>query len=223
VGVASTSHVNGLRYRYLLGTILLSFLIIIAIPAQFIGAPLRVVVLGGLLQMTLRMRRRAGSWARPAWILSAILLVATVIAALTGSAKVLGVIAESSTVVLVGAAIGVLATTLQASKVVDGSVVRGVLSVYLLLALLFAAIDELGATLTSHYLHGVSAATASDTLYFSVITITTVGYGDITPGNNLAQAVAASEALVGQLYLVSVVAVVVSRYRAPDRSTDGEA
>jgi hypothetical protein len=203
----------GLRYRYLLGTILLAFLIVIAIP-QFVGAPLRIVVLAGLLQMTLRMRRRSGSWARPAWILSAILLAATLVAALTASAKVLTIIAQGSSILLVGAAIFVLATTLQASKVVDGSVVRGVLSVYLLIALLFAAIDELGSTLTSHYLHGVSMATASNTLYFSIITITTVGYGDITPGNAPAQAVAGAEALIGQLYLVSVVAVVVSRYRS---------
>jgi hypothetical protein len=222
--VASTSQspqAIGLRYRYLLGTILLVFLLIIAIPADFVGAPLRIVVLAGLLQMTLRMRRRSGKFARPAAILSALLLIATALAALFGSPKVLAVIAQSATVLLVAAAIAVLADTLRQSKVVNGSVVRGVLSVYLLIALLFAAIDELGANLTSHYLHGVMHATASNTLYFSIITITTVGYGDITPGNSFAQAIAAAEALVGQLYLVSVVAVVVSRYRSTDKTAQG--
>ncbi|HEY7174432.1 MAG TPA: potassium channel family protein, partial [Micromonosporaceae bacterium] len=52
----------------------------------------------------------------------------------------------------------------------------------------------------------------SDTLYFSLITLTTVGYGDIVPVANVARAVASIEALVGQLYLVSVVAAVVSRF-----------
>jgi Ion channel len=216
--MASTSREVGLRYRYLLGTILLVFLIIIAVPSQTLTAPLRVLVLAGLLQMTIRMRRRSGRLARPAWVVSAILLVVTLVAVVTASPKVVTAIAQASTVLLVAASIFVLGNTLMATSVVDGSVVRGVLSVYLLIALLFGAINELGATLSTHYLHGVSTATASNTLYFSIITITTVGYGDITPGNAIAQAVAAAEALIGQLYLVSIVAVVVSRYRSARNS-----
>jgi hypothetical protein len=209
----------GLRYQYLLGTILLAFLIIIAVPTQTLAAPLRILVLGGLLQMTLRLRRRNGRFSGPAWVLAAILLGGTVVASVFAPQKVFAVIGESSTIVLVATSIFVLATTLAAAKVVNTSVVRGVLSVYLLIALLFAAIIELGSTVTAHYLHGVSETTASNALYFSVITITTVGYGDITPGNALAQAMSAAEALIGQLYLVSIVAVVIARYRSVDRAS----
>ena len=212
---------KAIGYRYLLGTIMLSFLIIILIPSQLVGGPLRIAILGWLLQLALHTRRRAGRLTWPARILAGALLVATIVAAATGSARILAAITQAATIVLVAASIAVLSNTLMASKVVDGSVVRGVLSIYLLLALLFAAIHEFGATVTTHYLHGVDAATPSDTLYFSVITITTVGFGDITPGNALAQAVSPTEALVGQLYLVSVVAVVVSRYRSgskPDQT-----
>jgi voltage-gated potassium channel Kch len=45
--------------------------------------------------------------------------------------------------------------------------------------------------------------------YFSFITLTTVGYGDLTPGTELGQLLASLEALTGQLFLVSVVALVV--------------
>jgi hypothetical protein len=117
----------GLRYRYLLGTILLTFLIIIAVPSQTFGAPLRVFVLGGLLQITLRMRRRTGRLGRPAWVLTAALLAATVVA----SAQVFSVIAQDSAIVLVASSILVLAATLSAAAAVDSSVMRGVLSVYL--------------------------------------------------------------------------------------------
>jgi hypothetical protein len=44
-----------------------------------------------------------------------------------------------------------------------------------------------------------------------------VGYGDITPASEAARSVAVTEALVGQLYLVSVVAGVVGGWRAAER------
>jgi voltage-gated potassium channel Kch len=46
-------------------------------------------------------------------------------------------------------------------------------------------------------------------LYFSYITLTTVGYGDLTAGSSLGRMLAVIEALVGQLYLVTIVALVV--------------
>jgi hypothetical protein len=42
--------------------------------------------------------------------------------------------------------------------------------------------------------------------YFSLVTITTLGYGDIVPTTGLASSLATLEAVVGQLYLVTTVA-----------------
>ncbi len=50
-------------------------------------------------------------------------------------------------------------------------------------------------------------------LYYSYITLTTVGYGDYTLVSNLGHMLAIIEALAGQLYLVTVVALLVSRIR----------
>jgi Ion channel len=55
--------------------------------------------------------------------------------------------------------------------------------------------------------------TRSLRLYFSFVTLGTLGYGDYTPANELGRTLAVVEALVGQLYLVTVVAVLVSRMR----------
>jgi voltage-gated potassium channel len=49
-------------------------------------------------------------------------------------------------------------------------------------------------------------------LYFSLVTITTVGYGDITPVTRVARAFANLEAVVGQLYLVILVSWLVGMY-----------
>ena len=48
--------------------------------------------------------------------------------------------------------------------------------------------------------------------YYSFVTITTLGYGDITPGTEVAKAFSALEAVVGQLYLVVAVAWLVGMY-----------
>ena len=50
-------------------------------------------------------------------------------------------------------------------------------------------------------------------LYYSFVTLATVGYGDYTAASNLGHALSVSEALLGQLYLVTIVGVLVGRMR----------
>jgi voltage-gated potassium channel Kch len=50
--------------------------------------------------------------------------------------------------------------------------------------------------------------------YFSTITLTTVGFGDIVPVTSLARLVTGMQAIVGQIYLAVVVATLVSRVAA---------
>jgi hypothetical protein len=87
----------------------------------------------------------------------------------------------------------------------------GVLCIYLLMGMLYAflygSIDRLGG---DPFFVGGAPASASNCLYFSFTTMTTVGYGDLTARSNLGHTVAVSEALIGQIYLVTVVAVLVS-------------
>jgi hypothetical protein len=55
-------------------------------------------------------------------------------------------------------------------------------------------------------------------MYFSFITIASVGYGDLTPQGGLGRALAVTEALFGEIYLVTAVAALVGnigRARAP--------
>jgi len=56
----------------------------------------------------------------------------------------------------------------------------------------------------------------SEFLYLSLITLTTVGYGDVLPMTAVARRIAALEAVVGQLYLAILIARLVS-LRAPDQ------
>ena len=53
------------------------------------------------------------------------------------------------------------------------------------------------------------------TMYFSLVTLTTLGYGDIAPATPIAQRLAALEAVAGVLYVAVVVSRLVAAYRGP--------
>lgn len=56
-----------------------------------------------------------------------------------------------------------------------------------------------------------------DYLYFSFVTITTVGYGDLTAGTSTGRVLVTFEALIGQIFLVTLVARLVSMYGTSQR------
>ncbi len=51
-------------------------------------------------------------------------------------------------------------------------------------------------------------------MYFSLVAITTLGYGDLAPVGEVARAAAAGAAVLGQIYLVFIVARLVALYTA---------
>ena len=53
----------------------------------------------------------------------------------------------------------------------------------------------------------------SDDLFFSFVTLTTTGYGNLVPAGNPGQTLAVFEALVGQIFLVTAIGKVVSAWR----------
>jgi len=57
-----------------------------------------------------------------------------------------------------------------------------------------------------------SAASTVNSIYYSLVTITTLGYGDITPITSVAKVCSTLEAVIGQLYLVITVAWLVGIY-----------
>jgi hypothetical protein len=92
--------------------------------------------------------------------------------------------------------------------------VMGVLSLYLLVGMLFGflygAIDRFG---DNPLFTTGELATVSECLYFSFTTLTTVGYGDLVTSGDLGHTLAVLEALTGQIYLVTVVSLIVGNLR----------
>ncbi len=93
--------------------------------------------------------------------------------------------------------------------------VMGALTVYLLAGLIFAfGYGVMDAIAGSPVLSHIGGDKHAEEVYFSFITLTTVGYGDIAPVARAARMTSVFEALFGQLYLVTIVAVIVSNVGA---------
>ena len=96
----------------------------------------------------------------------------------------------------------------------DVDTIRAAVCVFLLMgllwAMLYAAIgrlEPLAFSTSSGVPPGMGNAAGSSTaIYFSFVTLTTLGYGDITPVTAAARTAAVLEALTGQVYLVVLVA-----------------
>jgi voltage-gated potassium channel Kch len=87
--------------------------------------------------------------------------------------------------------------------------VMGGVAAYALIAFVMAAVFHSLQFLTgTAALDGVVAT--GDYVYFSFVTLTTVGYGDITPATELAKRLAVVEAFVGQVFLIVLVARLVT-------------
>lgn len=109
------------------------------------------------------------------------------------------------------AAVAAVARRLREFRTVSMQMVLGLLTIYLLIGLFFAYVDLAVAVLLGGFFVSGPVRLSSH-VYFSYVTLATVGYGDFTPAEGLPQALAVLEALIGQLYLVSVVALAVGRF-----------
>jgi len=112
--------------------------------------------------------------------------------------------------ILVTATLPITLQRILRQRRVTYETVLGALCTYVLLGLLFAfaylAVDELaGPFFTQPGPHG-----QSEYLYFSFVTLTTLGFGDLSPDVGLPQALTVFEALTGQVFLVTMVARLVT-------------
>ncbi len=99
--------------------------------------------------------------------------------------------------------------------------VMGALCLYVLGGLFFAAVYRaLDLFAGGGFFVQMASARSVDFVYFSFVTLATLGYGDLTPAADLGRMLAITQTMLGQLYLVGIVAVLVSnlgRARGPRR------
>jgi hypothetical protein len=114
--------------------------------------------------------------------------------------------AATEAIVCVLLAIVVLTTVLRAGTITRRQI-QGAVAAYLLLAIAWAAAYEWMSLHDPSAFTGAGTSVAHPWTYYSLVTLTTMGYGDITPVHPAARSLAVAEALTGQLY----VAILISR------------
>ncbi len=97
---------------------------------------------------------------------------------------------------------------------VGSRTILGAISVYTVLGLLFTfAYGTIERVQSGAFFEGVAHPQGSDFLFFSYTTLTTTGYGDLVPGGQPGRMIAGLEMMIGQIFLVTLVAGLVSLWR----------
>jgi hypothetical protein len=153
----------------------------------------------------------APRWRWPSRILLAGALVATAAAVLTRDRIIRGTASLWLAALLAFAIVTVVWRVLVREKVVTLETIFGALAAYLMIGFTFAAL--LGAV--SQFQHGPlfvqgQPANPSTIQYFAFVTMTTTGYGDVVAAGEPARTLAVADALTGQIFLVTLVARLVS-------------
>lgn len=164
---------------------------------------------------------------RVAVALSLLAVVLATAGALFGGRGWLNVASFIQVLVLTVAMLAVLRRVVTAAEV-GFRTILGAISVYTVLGLLFTylygTIDRLQG---GAFFEGVAEPVGSDFLFFSYTTLTTTGYGNLVPGGQPGQMLAGLEMMTGQIFLVTLVAGLVSLWRPGNavrrsRKQDGE-
>ncbi|MFC7342205.1 potassium channel family protein [Saccharopolyspora griseoalba] len=201
------------RYLLVLGLLLVNYLVGV-FPAGALGDASRLVVFVVTLVLAVRTSNVHRSVAR--WI-AAVMFAGTAAVALlvaVGADSLgLGVLNAWMAVVLLVTVL-VIVRRVLAHEVVTVNTIFGALSAYLLIGFTFAAIYGALVKLDpAPFFAGGQRASTDVLQYFSFTTLTTLGYGDFAAATQAGRSLAVFEALVGQIFLVTLVARLVSAFR----------
>ncbi|HEX3733751.1 MAG TPA: ion channel [Solirubrobacterales bacterium] len=153
---------------------------------------------------------------RAALWLSALTILLAAIAAASGDRIWLNLASVIQIGLLTLAMAAVLRRVVTTAEV-GSRTILGAISVYTVLGILFTFVyGTIERIQDSPFFEGVAHPSGSDFLFFSYTTLTTTGYGDLVPGGQPGRMVAGLEMMIGQVFLVTLVAGLVSLWRPGD-------
>ena len=204
----------GEAYGLVLVLILVTFTVTMTLPPEGWGGRVAAIAVAGLTAIV----ALTSSDVRPARVRLAVAVVAasvaaTAIAQATSSDRLLSVAFIATSILLAIAAVTILRRVVNAIEV-DFRTILGAISVFALLGLLFGFLFiAFGHWTHTEFFADVPHPRSSDYLFFSYTTLTTTGYGNLVPAGTVGQSFAVFEMLVGQFFLVTLVAGLVSLWR----------
>jgi hypothetical protein len=199
--------------------LLLSLLLLILLYPFLDRGEIRRLLLGGLmfaplLLATVRMAQ-IKVWVWPTILLMGAVVVATVVSTLLPSRISLG-LKWGILAAFFGLSAIALFSYIKDARTIDDGHLYAAVSIYILLGMqwfaIYSAIDVLSpGSIQRSALAG--ADRHAELLYFSLVTLSTIGYGDVVPLHGEVRMLAALEGIAGVLYIAITVALLVSAYR----------
>src|SRR5436305_7846213 len=221
-GAEATEAATGTREREWFGLLLLALVVVFLVEGIVSEGEAKDTLITVLVAVALAIAFRAADMPprrlRRAVLLIALIVAADVVARLAGQDQVVIGFTRLANGMLVAlappAAVAGLVRGLRRRQAVTIEAVLGALCLYFLAGLFFAflygAINALGG---SPFFSTGGSSTSARNVYFSFTTLTTVVYGDFTARSNLGHTLTNLEMLIGQIYLVTVVSVIVGNLR----------
>ena len=200
---------SGDSYALVLALLLASLLVSIIAPEETWAGVVRDVVVSATVVIAYWTSTARRAFLVPRVVLPSILLVFVVVGAIEGATT--QAISAAIGAAVVGGVAYLVTRDLVDRRRVDVQTVLGSLGLYVLLGFFFALLYSLAAELgdAAFFTRG-DDGTTGERLYFSFVAITTTGFGDLSPATDLGRALSVFEIVLGQLYLVTVVAVLVT-------------
>jgi Ion channel len=205
-------------YGLVLVLILTTFVVTVTLPPEgWVGRVVASAVAGATAVIALTSSDVRLERVRLAILVAALAVVASALARLFARDVLMGIAFLIDAALLTVAAATILRRVLGAVDV-DFRTILGAVSVFTLLGLLFGyLLLALGRLKGGDVFTGVAHAQPRDYLFFSYTTLTTTGYGNLVPAGQIGQVLAVLEMLFGQVFLVTLVAGLVSLWRPGGR------
>jgi hypothetical protein len=195
--------------------LVVSFFVIAAAGDGNAGRIVSMIIFATTTWLALRASQVKRRILRLALALIPLVTLAAIVLVLVGNDDTAQLVNKILTILLVVVAPVAILRRLVEHPVISLNTFYGAVCVYMLIAMFFATAYGLIALVSGDQffaqLTGVvpKDTPAVDYLYFSFVTITTTGYGDLTAATSVGRMTAVMEAIFGQLYLITVVALVV--------------
>jgi hypothetical protein len=200
-------------YGFVLIVVLCSVFVVALVPDGPVATTILVLIEAATLVTALWTSGVAELRSTPIAVLLVVAALAAIAAAFSGGSDSFKGALSVVNATLVATAIVVIARGALDQGEVNLQSLRAAISIYLLLGVFFVYVFGAAAAFDSgpFFAQGTDGTTALR-FYFSFVTLATLGYGDYTPSENGGHLLAVAEAIIGQLYLVIVIALVVSNF-----------
>ena len=214
--------VRGFALLLVIIPLIIGLLGLVGLPSESdqTGIPMRIVLTvlaGGVLVATLRITRVSQQHQRWVAIAVSLLLVVSIVGVLLTSHPVLSQIVSFLWVLLVVAAPILVLRQVLSSETVTAQTILGAITVYLLIGVSLSLV-AIAMQQSVGFFEEIPRATAY--VYFAFVTITTIGYGDLSPYTDGARMASVGFAVASQMYLVIVVARLVTIWRPQTTKPD---